>query len=122
MTKVLIDANMLLAIIQFKVDVFGQLQKAGHDPVVISCVVEELKKLSMGKGKDARAAKTVLDYLEKRKIGIVPMAGSADAVLLKLAKENDWYVATNDGILIAKLEKSEVGVIRLRQRKLLDLP
>ena len=122
MMKVLIDSNMLLAIVQFKVDVFGQLEKAGHNPVVLSCVIEELKKISKGKGKDPRAAGTILRFLEKNKIRIRQNPGPVDSALLELATENGWAVATNDIVLIKKLKAADVEVIRLRQRKLFDLP
>ena len=117
--KALVDTNMLLAIAQFRVDVFGELRKLGYVPAVLSCVFVEAEKICLGKGKDARAAKLALDLLGKKKIELIEKEGPVDAALLSVAKENSWAVATNDAALIRKLKASEIPIIRLRQKKLL---
>jgi hypothetical protein len=119
--KALVDTNMLLAIAQFKVDVLGELRKLGYAPVVLSCVKGEIEKISKGKGKDARAAKTALILLERKKAEVAEKEGPTDRALLEVAKEKGWAVATNDLALIKRLKAAEIPVIRLRQRKLLVL-
>lgn len=116
--KAVIDTNVLMYIFTKKVDVFTQLRELGFKKFVFpSHIVEELKKLQVSlDGLERRAARFALTLLENRddcEVYEVDAVGS-DAAILKLAKELDAAVITNDKALRrrAKLEGIVVGYLR----------
>ena len=69
--KFLLDTNFLLIPGQFKIDIFSELNKYGKPKLfTLDLVVQELKTLSTGKGKDSAAAKLALELLQQKKVDI----------------------------------------------------
>lgn len=117
--KAILDTNMLLAIGQFKADIFGELEKLGYEPVIPSCVRQELEKISLGRTKHAKAARLAINLLAIKKARYAEAEGPVDRAILKLAKEKGYSVATNDRALILRLKAAGIEVIRMRQKKML---
>lgn len=117
MQKVVLDTNMLLVPFQFKVDVFGEIERLTEgrgQAAVLSPCIEELKALAAGSGRDARAAKAALDMLERLKIGKTKAGGPADDAIMEYALKEQAVVCTNDKELRDKLREKGIRTVGLR--------
>ncbi|HLD84120.1 MAG TPA: PIN domain-containing protein [archaeon] len=112
--KILLDTNFLMAVVQFKADIFAEL--AGNELFTLSSCISELEKLGNGKKKDAAAARVALELLKNRGVKIIEAYGNTDFGLVQEAKKG-YAVATNDAVLIKKLKESCIKVLRLKQKK-----
>lgn len=126
MRKVIFDANFFFLPLQFKVDIFSEIEAliGRFEPIVLSTTLEELRKLSEAKSeKLSRQAISALKLAEKCKIIKVDRrpGESYDDVILRLAKKYSSAVATNDGELRRKLREAGIPTIFLRQRAYLQL-
>ena len=125
MAKLWMDTNFLMAKTQFGVDIFGELDRlmdsltASWEKCVPSGVVNELKSISGGNGKDAMAAKVALKLIEERKIAVIESTGKVDDFLVAAA-ENGEVVCTNDIELIRRLREKKIRRIQLRGKNHLD--
>ena len=118
--KVFLDTNFLMIPVKFGVDIFSELDRVvegKYELVTVEPVISELRKISQGKGKDAKAAKVALELVKKKKIKVLKCEGSADSCLLKMSSNS--YVATLDLELKRKLLKLGRKVIYLRAKKYL---
>ena len=121
MVKILVDTNIILYGASHKLDVLEKLKDLG-EPVVLACVFRELENLAKSNKSAKRNAKLALEILKKRDIAPAEhskhaMHESADKMILLLAKEHGYAVATNDAKLVKDLKKNMVKVIRLRQKR-----
>lgn len=126
MRKVIFDANFLLLPFQFKIDIFGGIESliGRFEPIVLSVTLEELRKISAkGSGKMGRMALSAIELAKRCRVMEVNMmpGESYDDVLLRVARENNYLVATNDRYLRKKLREAGVATIFLRQRAYLQL-
>ena len=119
MSYALVDANVLLVPAQFKVDIWRELAKLDYSPIVLSCVLNEVRKIAEGRSKDKGAARVALQLIRLKKPKIIKERGPADSALIRVAKRRGYAVATNDRILINKLKIRDIRVIRLKQKKFL---
>jgi rRNA-processing protein FCF1 len=107
--------------VQFGVDIFEELKRLGFNEFFVpEAVVSEIERLiKRGKGSDRTAAKVARVMLDRceRIVG----TGSADDVILRLAKEMGSAVLTNDIELKRRLTKIGVQTVSLRQKNRLDL-
>ncbi len=118
--KVFLDTNFLMIPVKFGVDIFSELDRVvegKYDLVTVEPVISELRKISQGKGKDAKAAKVALELVKKKRIKVLKCEGSADSCLLRMSANS--YVATLDIELKRKLLKLGRKVIYLRAKKYL---
>lgn len=126
MVKVLVDSNFLMAAAQFHLDIIQELEGLlGRrvEPILISPVEEELKSLASGREtKKARDAILALEIAQKMRVEAVRRFPneSVDEVLVRLASEYGWAVATNDRHLRKRLDEIAVPTIYLRQRTRLE--
>ena len=60
--KIILDTNMLMVPVQFKIDIFSRLH---GDLYTLDLCIKELEKLAARKGKDNTAARVALDLVEK---------------------------------------------------------
>jgi len=111
--EVVIDTNMMM-----ERNILEQARKFGT-PIILSSVIEELKRLSKGTGKNARKAKLALEIIGKKKMSIVMTNKRGDNAILDYARDNRCTVATNDKELLKTLKEKEIMVLRLRQGKYL---
>jgi rRNA-processing protein FCF1 len=106
--------------VQFGVDIFEELKRLGFDEFFVpEAVVFEIEKLiKRKKGSDktaAKVARTMLDRCER-----IAAIGPADDVILRLAKEMEAAVLTNDIGLKRRLAEKGVQTVSLRQKNKLD--
>jgi len=122
--KVLFDANALMIPGQFGVDIFSETENlvGSFDPVTIKGVVAELEGLSLGRGRDASAARVGLSL--SRRCTVIDNVKSSipvDDMIVKTAEEMDCMVLTNDRGLKNKLLENNIDVIVLRNQKTLEI-
>jgi rRNA-processing protein FCF1 len=125
--KVIIDSNALFVPLQFKIDVFCELEcllNRRFDLILLSVVKRELETLA-GKGspKTRKEAAYALRLAEKCRLVEVD-AGSlvdVDDVIVKMAAEWKAVVFTNDEQLRKRLRDISVPVIYLRQKSRLEI-
>lgn len=120
-TKVILDSNFLMLPVQFKVDIFDELEKVLDSPfelVTITPVVSELGKISEKSGKDSQAARIAIQLVRRHKIKILDVQGGTDAAILKIANENT-IVCTQDKKLQERLKREKIKTVFLRQRRYL---
>ncbi|MFH1257239.1 MAG: PIN domain-containing protein [Candidatus Diapherotrites archaeon] len=120
---VALDANMLLAVEQFRVDLKEGLKNifGGKIEVVVPTqVMEELERLG-GKEKKLQRAASVAEKVLKQLNAVEKKvdARNADEALLLLS-EKGYIVATNDWELKKKIMKKGGKVLHLRQKKRLE--
>ena len=124
---VVLDTNFLMVPIRFGVDVFLELDRligGAFQVAVTTSVIGEIKKLregakpSMIKELDfaaSQAAQCIVIY-EPLKHG-----ESVDDQILRLAKREDYIVATTDNALRRRLMEASVPTVYLRQRNHLEI-
>jgi rRNA-processing protein FCF1 len=126
MIKVILDSNFFFVPMQFKIDIFKELDKlfGKAEPVVLSTTIEELRQLTAkGAPKMRKQADTALELVEKCqsiKMEKEPDE-SYDDVILRTAKEWNVPVATNDAELRKKLREAGVSVVFLRRKSHLEI-
>jgi rRNA-processing protein FCF1 len=110
--EVVIDTNMMM-----EKNILREARKFGQ-PIILSSVIEELKKIRSGKGKNSMKAKLALEIIHKG-TNIVMTEKKGDNAILDYARDNKCIVATNDKALIRKLKNREIRILRMRQGKFL---
>lgn len=118
--KVIVDTNGFMVQAQFGVDILDELGRLGYDEYIVpSAVIDELKMLAKKvKGAD-KVAVAVATALAKRCKG-VEARGSADDAIVRLAKELDADVFTNDAALRKRLRSEGVKTVFMRSRHKLE--
>ena len=118
--KVLLDSNFLLIPAQFKIDIFEELNRvleAKVDPIILSPVYQEIKRLSNLKNERLRRRALLALKLAKRCriVHVKTREGeSVDELLVRIAEEWRCPVATNDAELRRKLREKRIATIFLR--------
>ncbi len=126
MRKVILDANFLLVPFQFKVDIFSEIEAliGGFEPIVLSTTVDELKRLSAVKSeKTRRNFSAALELVKKCRIVDVELrpGESYDDIILRVANEGKYIVATNDSRLRRRLRDKGITTVFLRQKSHLEV-
>ncbi len=125
MLKILLDTNFLLIPVQFKVDIFVEFNRILCEPYelyVLDKTVEELNSLQApGHGKVKMQARLGLLFIEKKKIKVLAsnVDGHTDDVILSVAKNSGYCVATQDIALRKQLRAARNPYITLRQKSYL---
>jgi len=119
--KVILDSNFLMIPSQFRIDIFSELRRTLNRRVqiiVLSPVRDELRRISLRGNpktiKQAERALKIIDDVEVVDIKHNP-GESVDDLIIRVAKEWNCPVATNDGELRKRLKDIGVSVIYLRQ-------
>jgi len=124
--KIIIDSNFFFIPSEFQIDILEDLKKLLNqkiDPILLSITHLEILKLAeKGHPKLRQQALLALKFSEKcRKVNVESLPGETnDDTIVRVAKDWNCFVATNDGILRKKLRKENVTTIFLRQRAFLD--
>jgi rRNA-processing protein FCF1 len=118
MKKIILDTNVLMAVSEFKLDVFTQIEKFcdfRYKIYVLSGIIDELHDIiNKQRGKYKRAAKLALDLLKAKKISAIIEDGElVDDLLVKHSKLGD-LVVTQDVKLKKRLKKP---YLTIRQKK-----
>jgi rRNA-processing protein FCF1 len=125
--RVILDSNALFVPLQFKIDIFSELERLlkGHfELILLSAVKRELETLAeKGSPKMRKNALYALKLAEKCRYLRVNDSASAstDDIIIKVAKEQSFFVFTNDKRLRKKLRNISVPVVYLRQKSHLEI-
>ena len=110
--QVILDTNALMAIAEFKLDIFSEL--IGKEIVTLSGVIDELEKIQLEqRGKFKLAAKLALQILKSKGIKILKSKGNVDNVLVEHSRKG-VLVLTQDIALKKRLTKPYMTI---RQKK-----
>ncbi|MHC1627074.1 MAG: type II toxin-antitoxin system VapC family toxin [Methanoculleaceae archaeon] len=122
--RVLLDANALMIPAQFGVDIFTEMEGllGRCRPFTLGGVVEEIRRLSRGRGRDAAAARTALRLADRiQVVGGCGGRGPVDDQIIEYAVRTGCLVMTNDRDLRDALLSRGIGVIALRKQRRLEL-
>jgi rRNA-processing protein FCF1 len=125
--KVILDSNALFVPFQFKIDIFSELErllKRNFELILLSPVKRELEYLAeKGSPKMHKNASYALKLAERCKYLEVNVLASAptDDIIVKIAKEWNSPVFTNDKQLRKRLRNISVPVIYVRQKSHLEI-
>jgi rRNA-processing protein FCF1 len=121
MKKIIIDTNALMAIAEFKLDIFAALQEACDFPYQLFVLeetlheLEKIKEEQRGKYKEAAqlALLIIMKRMMKKKIIIMNKQGAVDELLVEHSQKGD-LILTQDRELKKRLTKP---YLTIRQRK-----
>jgi len=125
--KVLIDSNALFVPLQFKIDIFLELERLlgkNYTPVLLSPVKKELQTLSQQSSPKTRKEATfALKLAEKCKYSriIEKPNETTDDAILRIAQQWNAAVLTNDKLLKKRLRDISVPVIYVREKSRLEI-
>ena len=121
---VLLDANALMAQVQFRIDIFAELTQCigAYVPVLLDCVRDELRGLAVSHGREGSSARSALLLAERCTIiEISACEGSVDEKILYYASTHGCMVFTNDRDLRTALLAQGVPVISLAGKQRLEV-
>ncbi len=125
--KVILDSNALLVPIQFKIDIFSELDRLinrNFDLILLTPVKRELETVAQKSSPKVRKqAIYALQLAEKCKLVDVEMGltKEVDDIILETAKKWQAAVFTNDVQLRKRLRDISVPVIYVRQKLRLEI-
>ena len=125
--KVILDSNALFVPLQFRIDIFEELQtllSVKFEPVLLSPIRKELETIAeKGSPKMRKWASYALKLAEKCVFLEVKekIAGSPDDAIVEAARKWDCPVFTNDRKLRRRLRNINVPVIYVRQKSRLEI-
>ncbi|NQV08509.1 hypothetical protein HQ529_01505 [Candidatus Woesearchaeota archaeon] len=123
MKKIILDTSLLMAVGQFKVDIFSEIKRIcdfQYKLVILDRQFDELDRL-LGNGKDGAAAKLALILIKAKGVEVIKAEqGHVDDLILNAAEKDD-VVATVDKNLKKRAVSQGKKVIFLRQKKYLKL-
>ncbi len=123
---VIMDSNALFVPLQFKIDVFDELERLLNrrfELILLSTVRRELEMLAVeGSPKTRRMATFALKFAEKcRYVDVESSARTVDDVIVEVAARWKTPVFTNDSQLRKRLKDISVPVIYVRQKSHLEI-
>ncbi len=123
MTKrVIVDASVVIEAVVNRLDISGQIKNDFPKSEIVTSrsVMDELKKISDGRGATARAAKVGVDIVKKNGVRIKTTEKIGDDSLLELCGE-DSVLLTQDKELRRRCKTLGFTAGFIRQRKYLML-
>lgn len=125
MKKIIIDTNFLLVPLQFKVDIFSEIDRIcnfNYELSIFDKSIGELKKIiEKQSGKDKKAAQFALKLIKLKNIGVIKSKNKDVDSLILENLDKDTIIATQDTKLKKDLLEKGASVIILRQKKYLQL-
>lgn len=117
MQQVILDANALMMVFQFDINISSELERllGAFEVVVPSSVLVELSGLSRDHA-DARKALSLAERFRR-----VDVPGSGDDAIVDLARDLDAIVVTNDRELRGRLKALGKRSVFMRQGSHLEL-
>ena len=117
MKKIILDTNALMAIAEFKIDLFSELESCcdfTYDLYILEGTIKELKKImEEQRQKFKRAAKLALAIVKAKGIKKIASSNYVDDVLVNYSKKGD-LILTQDIELKKRLTKP---YLTIRQKK-----
>ena len=124
MKRIILDTNFLTIPVQFNLDIFEEIDRIMEEEYELFTtdgIIQELKKLTESKGKDAVAARIGLELIKRKHIKIIETKrNDTDKAMVELADKNT-IIATNDKLLRKKLKNKNLKSIYLRGKKYLTM-
>ncbi|MEM4554301.1 MAG: hypothetical protein QXT25_00430 [Candidatus Anstonellaceae archaeon] len=126
--KVILDTNFLLSHYEYGIDIYTGLLKLSSGPLELLlpfCVLNELSRLSVKKGRKGAAARFALGALWKIRqtftFRLLLSEGKTDEWIIKYCSKNkDIFVASNDAKLIKKLKALQIVVLGIKGKSKVD--
>jgi rRNA-processing protein FCF1 len=116
MKTIIPDTNTWMAIGQFKVDIFSEVERIcdfKYEIVVLDRIIEELEKIKKGK----ENSKLALAIIRQKGIKVIKTEGGhVDDILVKLA-EKGMIVITQDKELKERIKDVGGKVMTIRQQQ-----
>jgi len=125
--RIIIDSNFLLVPAQLKLDIFEGLMNLlnqNYESIVLSTTIDELRSIvKRGAPKLRKQAEMALKLAEKCSLVSVDRktGETNDEVIIRVAKQRKWLVATNDSELRKRLRNISIPVVYVRQKSRLEL-
>ena len=95
MKKIIIDTNALMAIVEFKIDLFSELEKTcdfNYNLFILSGTIDELNKImDEQRGKYKRAAQLALAILKTKKVEVIKSEGNVDLLQARIKAILEGY-------------------------------
>ena len=125
MKKVILDTNFLMIPLQFRVDIFSELNRICHfnyKLLIYGQTVDELKNVMQKQsGKNKKAAQFALKLIKLKNIEIIESEQrDVDSLILENL-DKDTIVATQDIMLKKEVLEKGSSVVILRKKKHLQL-
>lgn len=125
MRRVFLDTNFVLKVIEWKVDLFGELRRVldfKYDVVILDMVKSELEKYRSLGGLKKTQGNVALLALKKNDVKIMrtEKKGYTDTVIVEKAKKGD-VVCTQDQELKRRLKEKSIPVIVIKNKSYLEL-
>ncbi len=125
-TKIFLDTNVLLAISQFNIDIFSEIDRVcdfSHELILLNKVEEELTTLfEESTGRMKQSIKLVISIINTKNLKkMKSLDWDTDTALLNAAKESTGIVATQDKGLKDRLREQHIPVLTIRQKKYMVL-
>jgi rRNA-processing protein FCF1 len=120
--KFLLDTNFLMVPGQFRADIYSQLRLNGRAELyAVDLSVQELEKIAGGRGRNGANARLALKLMKKEGVKIVKSGKitDADEAIRRIARREGMVVCTADKRLKFELERRDIRVVSLRQKKYL---
>lgn len=123
--RIILDTNFLMAIAQFKIDIFSEIERIAdfrYNIYILDKTIDELKNIiKTQKGKNKRAASLALQLIKVKKVKkLKTKQGKTDDLIVDIA-DKDTLVATQDKNLRKRLKPRKTGIIGIRQKKFLNI-
>ncbi len=117
----LLDTSFLVAAMENKIDVTAELRKFGRPCIfVLDLVINELNKLSEGRGSDAANARVALDFLRNANATVIKaQSGNTDNKIIEYSMNRNMVVCTIDREMRDRLVRGGMEVITIRQGRYL---
>lgn len=123
--KIILDTNFLMAIAQFRIDIFseiGRIAEFRYDICILDKTIDELNNIiKVQKGKERFAAKLALDILDAKGISQLKTGPGKTDDLIVDAAGKDTVIATQDRELKRRVCRKGAKVIGIRQKRYLFL-
>ena len=117
MKKIIIDTNALIAVSEFKIDIFTEIEKCcnfKYQLFVLEGTITELERIRVEqKGKFKRAAQLAIKLIEAKNVSVLPGEDNVDDWLVIYSKKGQ-LVLTQDVELKKRLSKP---YLTIRQKK-----
>jgi len=126
--KIILDTNFLLVPMQFKVDIFLEIERIVHEKYelyVLDKTVDELNRLALNRNKkvkDRDAAKLAIKIAVAKGVKTIKTTSDkyADDLIVEIADKNT-VVATNDIDLRRRVRNKGAKTILMRKKAFLVL-
>ena len=123
--KIILDTNFLMAIAQFRIDIFSEIDRIAdfrYDIFILDKTIDELNNIiKTQKGKDKMAASLALQLINAKSIKqIKTKEGKTDDLIVENASK-DTVIATQDKELKRRVKLKSAGIICIRQKKYLEI-